>query len=138
MPKYEDYDSESIRDEIHDSPCSSRASKSSHSHEVNTSVDVSTNAFSEIINRSSSRREEHWMKAYWRPTIAWSYLVTCIFDFILFPILWSAFQAYHGGSVITPWSPLTLQGAGLYHLAMAAAVGISAYSRGQEKLNDKL
>lgn len=90
------------------------------------------------FDSTQQKKEEHWMKAYWRPAIAWSYLVTCVFDFILFPILWSSFQAYHGGSVIIPWSPLTLQGAGLYHMSMAVAIGISAYSRGQEKLNDKL
>ena len=83
-------------------------------------------------------REEPWMKAYWRPALAWNYLVTCSFDFIIFPVIWSVFQAYHGGSVIIPWAPLTLQGGGLFHIAMGAAIGIAAYSRGQEKLNDKL
>jgi hypothetical protein len=33
--------------------------------------------------------------------------------------------------------PLTLQGAGLFHMAMGAILGIAAYGRTQEKLNDK-
>lgn len=83
------------------------------------------------------RQEQPWLKTYWRPAIAWSYLVTCVFDFIIFPIVWSLFQAYYKGSIEVPWTPITLHGAGLYHLAMGAAIGISAYSRGKEKLNDK-
>jgi hypothetical protein len=33
------------------------------------------------------------------------------------------------------WTPLTLQGGGLYHIAMGAIIGVSAYGRTQEKLN---
>jgi len=32
---------------------------------------------------------------------------------------------------------LTLQGAGLFHIAMGAVLGIAAFGRTQEKLNDK-
>jgi hypothetical protein len=35
---------------------------------------------------------------------------------------------------ITQWNPLTLQGAGLFHIAMGAVLGISAFGRTQEKL----
>ena len=35
---------------------------------------------------------------------------------------------------IVAWNPLTLQGAGLYHLAMGAILGVAAWSRGQEKI----
>jgi hypothetical protein len=35
---------------------------------------------------------------------------------------------------ITQWQPLTLQGAGLFHIAMGAVLGISAFGRTQEKL----
>jgi hypothetical protein len=42
-----------------------------------------------------------------------------------------------GGEVRTQWSPITLQGAGLFHMAMGAILGIAAYGRTQEKLNDK-
>jgi hypothetical protein len=36
---------------------------------------------------------------------------------------------------ITQWNPLTLQGAGLFHIAMGAVLGIAAFGRTQEKLN---
>jgi hypothetical protein len=32
------------------------------------------------------------------------------------------------------WVPLTLQGGGMYHIAMGAILGISAFTRGKEKV----
>jgi hypothetical protein len=56
-----------------------------------------------------------------------------MFDMILFPILWSLLQTTTG-TAITQWNPLTLQGAGLFHIAMGAVLGIAAFGRTQEKL----
>ena len=66
--------------------------------------------------------------------MGWTYMITCIFDFVLAPVLWSLTQSFFHGSVQTQWQPLTLQGAGLYHIAMGAVLGIAAYGRTQEKL----
>lgn len=77
---------------------------------------------------------EHWINRKWRPAMGWMYLSVCIFDFIIFPILWSVLQAATNGSVTTPWHPLTLQGAGLFHIAMGAVLGIAAYGRTKEKV----
>jgi hypothetical protein len=52
----------------------------------------------------------------------------------VFPVLWSLLQALSSGQVTSQWNPLTLQGAGLFHLAMGAVLGIAAWSRGQEKM----
>lgn len=76
---------------------------------------------------------ENWMHQTWRPAMGWLYMITCAFDFIIFPIAWSASQALLGHTV-TQWEPLTLKGAGFYHLAMGAVLGVTAWSRGQEKL----
>jgi hypothetical protein len=57
-----------------------------------------------------------------------------MFDMILFPILWSLLQTVTH-TPITQWNPLTLQGAGLFHIAMGAVLGIAAFGRTQEKLN---
>jgi hypothetical protein len=38
------------------------------------------------------------------------------------------------GQSISQWNPLTLQGAGLFHIAMGAVLGIAAFGRTQEKL----
>jgi hypothetical protein len=83
----------------------------------------------------SEKKKEDWMNSKWRPMMGWMYMIVCICDFVLFPILWSLIQALHGGRVETQWSPITLNGAGLFHMAMGAILGIAAYGRTQEKLN---
>jgi hypothetical protein len=82
-------------------------------------------------------KKEDWMNAKWRPMMGWMYMAVCIMDFVAFPILWSLVQVIGGGRVETQWQPITLQGAGLYHIAMGAVLGIAAYGRTQEKLGDK-
>ena len=76
---------------------------------------------------------EDWMNKKWRPMMGWTYMGTCIADFVVFPILWSLLQAMLKQPV-TAWQPLTLQGAGLYHVAMGAVLGIAAFGRTQEKM----
>ena len=80
------------------------------------------------------QEKEDWMNSKWRPMMGWMYMVVCSFDFVLAPILWSLLQSFSQGSVQTQWQPLTLQGAGLFHIAMGAVLGIAAYGRTQEKL----
>lgn len=77
---------------------------------------------------------EHWVNNKWRPMMGWLYLAVCLFDFILFPVAWSIFQASVSGSVTTPWQPLSLQGAGLFHVSMGAVLGIAVYGRTREKI----
>lgn len=83
----------------------------------------------------SDKRKEDWMNSKWRPMCAWVYLVICVADFVIFPILWSLIQTWAAGRVEMQWQPLTLQGAGLLHLSFGAILGIAAYGRTQEKLN---
>ena len=73
----------------------------------------------------------------WRPMMAVIYMVTCTTDFILFPIGWAMIQAIYNNQVTTQWLPLTIQGAGLYHVAMGAILGLAAYGRSQEKIAGK-
>lgn len=80
-----------------------------------------------------AKKEEDWMSKRWRPAMGWLYMTTCTMDFIVFPVLWAIIQtATH--QQVTQWNPITLQGAGLYHLAMGAICGVAAWSRGQEKM----
>jgi len=78
-----------------------------------------------------------WINKKWRPVMGWIYMLTCTSDFVIFPVLWSLLQALTGGQVTSQWQPLTLQGAGLYHIAMGAVLGIAAYGRTQEKRAEK-
>ena len=75
-----------------------------------------------------------WINKKWRPVMGWIYMLTCTSDFVIFPVLWSLLQALTGGQVTSQWQPLTLQGAGLYHIAMGAVLGIAAYGRTKEKV----
>ena len=81
----------------------------------------------------SEKKKEDWMNSKWRPAMGWMYMLTCITDFVIFPILWSLLQTVMK-QPITQWQPLTLQGAGLFHIAMGAVLGIAAFGRTQEKL----
>lgn len=84
-----------------------------------------------------SKESTDWINNKWRPAMGWLYMLTCFFDFVVFPILWSILQTVQGGQVTNQWQPLTLQGAGLYHIAMGAVLGIAAYGRTKEKLEQK-
>ena len=79
-------------------------------------------------------KQEDWMAKRWRPAMGWLYMAVCAFDFIIAPILWSMTQAFYHILPFVQWQPLTLQGAGLFHLAMGAVLGIAAYGRTKEKM----
>ena len=88
---------------------------------------------SEEVKSASEQKKEDWMNSKWRPMMGWMYMVVCMMDMVVFPILWSLLQTFHH-QTITQWNPLTLQGAGLFHIAMGAVLGIAAFGRTQEKL----
>lgn len=84
-----------------------------------------------------SKKAEDWMQTKWRPMMGWQYMLVCIFDFIVFPVLYAILQFWEteaANDAFRQWQPLTLQGAGLYHMAMGAVLGITAWSRGKEKI----
>jgi hypothetical protein len=84
-----------------------------------------------------TENKEDWMQKKWRPMMAIMYMSVCAFDFIVFPILWAVVQFWEvmpENDAFRQWEPLTLQGAGLFHMAMGAVLGVTAWSRGQEKL----
>lgn len=80
-----------------------------------------------------NKKEDSWLKHYWRPAIAWQYFAVCLFDFLLAPIL-SALFAVWTDTPYVPWVPITLGEAGFYHMAMGAIVGVTAWTRGREKI----
>jgi len=80
-----------------------------------------------------AKKNDNWMQTLWRPMMGWMYMLICLLDMAVFPVLWALWQGYNHVP-ITQWNPLTLQGAGLFHIAMGAVLGISAFGRTQEKL----
>jgi len=81
----------------------------------------------------SDKKDSSWMQQLWRPMMGWMYMLICLLDMAVFPVLWALWQGVNHVP-ITQWNPLTLQGAGLFHIAMGAVLGISAFGRTQEKL----
>lgn len=79
-------------------------------------------------------QEESWVSRYWRPMMAYAYIIVILFDFVVAPVLWAAAQIFLSGTVLVPWAPLTLGGAGLFHGAMCAVLGVSSFTRGQERI----
>ena len=78
-------------------------------------------------------QNETWITKNWRPSAAFVYPFICIFDFVMAPILWAIIQAVLH-QTLTQWSPLTLQGAGMFHMSMGAILGVAAWTRGKEKM----
>lgn len=106
--------------------------KYSHNNNNKEETTMSTKDYEDMS--ASEKKKEDWMNSKWRPMMGWMYMLVCVADFVAFPVLWSLVQAVHGGSVQTQWSPITLQGAGLFHMAMGAILGIAAFGRTQEKI----
>jgi hypothetical protein len=80
------------------------------------------------------QEKENSLTSKWRPLIAFSYMVICLFDFMIGPVIFNTLQYLEEGTNISMWQSITLQGGGLYHLSMGAIVGVSAFGRTKEKL----
>ena len=83
------------------------------------------------------KADEDWMTKKWRPMMAMMYMTVCIMDFAIFPIMFTIVQFWETAiqnDAFRQWVPITLQGGGLFHVAMGAVLGVSAYGRTQEKV----
>ena len=83
------------------------------------------------------KSDEDWMTKKWRPMMAMMYMTCCLFDFALFPIMFTVVQFWEvqaANDAFRQWVPITLQGGGLFHVAMGGVLGVSAYGRTQEKV----
>jgi hypothetical protein len=79
-------------------------------------------------------KQDDWIQSHWRPAMAVAYIVIIIFDFVVGPIFWSLAQIVGGGTVGIQWVPLTTTAGGVFHAAMGAVLGVTAWTRGQEKV----
>lgn len=87
--------------------------------------------------KKEAKAQEDWMTKKWRPMMAMMYMTCCLFDFALFPIMFTVVQFWEvqaANDAFRQWVPITLQGGGLFHVAMGAVLGVSAYGRTQEKV----
>ena len=106
-----------------------------------------------IARKDSDGPVARWMRSLWRPVAALTYLLICVFDFIIAPYYVQA-QPHDLAEIFKyilqmpteqqsealsimyakgQWQSLTLQGGGLFHIAFGAILGAAAWTRGMEK-----
>lgn len=71
--------------------------------------------------------------------MGWLYMLICFVDFVLYPVLTMVMPAFlHAFGVenvgYNPWSSITLTNGGLIHISFGAILGITAWTRGLEKV----
>jgi hypothetical protein len=101
--------------------------------------EISTNYYNkeQAMATAAEKKAQDWMTSKWRPMMAVTYMMINIADFILFPVLFTIVQFWEvqaANDAFRQWAPLSLQGGGFIHIAFGAILGISAYTRGQEKV----
>lgn len=103
-------------------------------------------------------KNSKWYQSVWLPFAAGTYIVICIFDFMIMPVYVAAhnsriearvFESLEGKDISTfatsiaqtaqatkQWNPLTLMGAGMFHLAFGALLTGGAVTRGMAKRSE--
>ena len=87
-----------------------------------------------MLNSEEKNYEKTFFHSKWRPSMAWAYLIICLFDFIIGPIFWTLLQEMANVQEFVQWKPMTSSAGGLFHMAMLGIVGVTAWGRTQEKL----
>ena len=85
--------------------------------------------------------KEQLYQRIWRPLCAFTYIIIILFDFIVFPIYKEINKDISGYSEKVQiemvkkeeYTPMTLKGGGMFHLAMGALLTGAAVTRGLEK-----
>ena len=91
------------------------------------------------LERAHKIQEENWIRAYWRPGMGWLYMLICFADFVFFPLIAMFVPAILRNFGVeevayVPWASLTLSNGGMIHLAFGAILGVTAWTRGMEKI----
>lgn len=104
------------------------------------------------------RASDRWYQTVWLPFAAATYIVICIFDFIIMPVYVTAHNSRIENAVFKTleakdaaefadglvranqaarqWNPLTLLGAGMFHLSFGALLTGGAVTRGMAKRSE--
>lgn len=70
-----------------------------------------------------------FMDKIWKPAFAVTYMLICLFDFIVGPVVYNVLQFLNPGQHLDMWQAVTLQGGGLFHLSAGAILGIAAINK---------
>lgn len=89
-----------------------------------------------MATSTRTKRQEDFMSRHWRGLMGFTYCFICFFDFVVGPCLYLYVQQFETQAVndaYRQWQPMTLQGGGLFHLAMGAVMGVSSWGKTQER-----
>jgi hypothetical protein len=141
MPKFGSLDKEPTMarpamDEL--PPFSSYSTSSSRQYESESAQLARVQLEEKQWEAQNSKQEETWIKSLWRPAMGWLYMAICAFDFIIAPIISMFIPLWLKGTPYEPWESITLENGGMIHLSFGAILGVTAWTRGQEKLAGKL
>ena len=98
-----------------------------------------------------------WLADNWRSLAFVTYMAICLFDFIVMPGIYQAFNQHLDADTVVKlalqfhdtqaqiaflhafgekitWNPITLQGGGTFHMAFGALLTAAGWTRGQEKI----
>lgn len=70
-----------------------------------------------------------FMDKVWKPAFAVTYMLICLFDFIIGPVIYNVLQFLNPGQHLDMWQAVTLQGGGLFHMSAGAILGIAALNK---------
>ena len=70
-----------------------------------------------------------FMDKIWKPAFAVTYMLICLFDFIIGPVIYNVLQFLNPGQHLDMWQAVTLQGGGLFHMSAGAILGIAAFNK---------
>jgi len=105
-----------------------------------------------LTSQPNSHIGETWIQANWRPVAAFVYFFICMMDFMVMPFLtflWheplshiltqiNGFSPDIQKEILAKttifWSPITIAGAGIIHMAFGAILGVSAWGRSSERV----
>jgi hypothetical protein len=86
----------------------------------------------------STQNKETSFNTKWRPAMGWLYMVICLMDFVLFPLISifiPVFLKINGVTVnYIPWQSITLSNGGLVHIAFGAILGVATWQQIKQKL----
>jgi hypothetical protein len=74
--------------------------------------------------------KQNWF-GQWHLFAAWLYLIIILFDFLIAPIVNIIILAYFKYAIVQ-WNPVTLQGGGIFHVAMLSIIGIATWGRNMQ------
>lgn len=73
-----------------------------------------------LSNPRSRKAPSSYANKRWHLFAAYAYVVICIFDFTVFPGI--------GLLLGKPWTPVTIQGMGIFHLSFGGLCGVGTWA----------